>query len=336
MNSRPLVTIIIPTYNRSIFIPDTLNCLINQDYPNWECIIVDDGSDNKTLELIESFVKKDNRFALITKKNEKKGAAASRNIGMKKANGEYLIFLDSDDLLSKDCLLKRVQFMNNNPELHIGIFRGLTFENEPYDTNTIISTYKGEQTLTQFLTIDVPWVIHNPIWKTDFLIENKLFWDENLSFYQDLLFHISALAKTPRLKYNHSKPDCFWRFHNEGNIGQNYKKPDAYKTYVHIAKKILTLVKSNSASKVEIKYIHWIIKHFYFSQYFNNNSSAKNYLGEIQKISNILFFSNIFDKLYTHKLLKSMPLYKGFVYKLFMVPKYTSIKKHYFLNNNLK
>lgn len=92
-----LVSIITPTYNSEKFISETIQSVQNQTYQNWEMIIVDDGSTDKTVEVIEAILRKENRIKLIISK-ENEGPAVSRNKGIAEAKGKYMTFLDADDI----------------------------------------------------------------------------------------------------------------------------------------------------------------------------------------------------------------------------------------------
>ena len=95
IRNKPLVSIIMPVYNRVEVIKNAINSILNQTYSNWELIIVDDGSTDGTREFLETFT--DTRIKVFF--NEiNKGVSASRNLGLKKANGDYIAYLDSDDL----------------------------------------------------------------------------------------------------------------------------------------------------------------------------------------------------------------------------------------------
>ena len=101
----PLVSIIIPTYNRAHLIGETLESLIAQSNTNWECIIVDDGSTDDTLKLLNNYCKKDNRVQIhLRPKYFPKGANACRNFGYDLCKGEYIQWFDSDDLMHPDKL----------------------------------------------------------------------------------------------------------------------------------------------------------------------------------------------------------------------------------------
>ena len=117
---KPLVSIIIPTYNRAHVISETLECVSLQDYPNWECIIVDDGSTDITEEIVKKHVDKDSRFQFKQRPPTRpKGASSCRNIGMETARGEYLQFLDSDDLVSPNKLTDQIAVLVQSKPLTI-------------------------------------------------------------------------------------------------------------------------------------------------------------------------------------------------------------------------
>lgn len=105
------VSVITPTYNSALYVADTIQSVINQTYTNWEMIIVDDHSNDKTVKKIREI--EDPRIKVIVlEKNS--GAAIARNTALQEADGEYFAFLDSDDLWKKDKLAKQISFMKDN------------------------------------------------------------------------------------------------------------------------------------------------------------------------------------------------------------------------------
>ena len=94
----PDVSIIIPTYNVEKYIEQCLKSLFAQKYKNFEIICVDDGSTDKSSEILEEYEQKDKRFTVISQPN--KGVSAARNRGMQQAKGKYIMFVDSDDWLA--------------------------------------------------------------------------------------------------------------------------------------------------------------------------------------------------------------------------------------------
>lgn len=96
MNNPPLISVIIPCYNRENFIGKTIESVISQTYKNWECIIVDDGSTDKSAEKIKEYISKHSSIKYRYQKNQERCIA--RNNGIQNAKGKYIAFLDSDDI----------------------------------------------------------------------------------------------------------------------------------------------------------------------------------------------------------------------------------------------
>ncbi|MFL1012230.1 glycosyltransferase family 2 protein [Flavisericum labens] len=94
------ISIIIPTYNRGYLIGETLDSILAQTYSHWECIVIDDGSTDNTQTTVAEYLKKDDRFNLVSRPNRTlKGPSASRNYGIELSKGDYLLFFDDDDIL---------------------------------------------------------------------------------------------------------------------------------------------------------------------------------------------------------------------------------------------
>lgn len=109
-----MFTIVIPTYNRANLINRALDSVLTQSYTDWECIVVDDFSIDNTKEIVEQYILKDKRFRYILNEG-RKGACGARNTGIVHANGEYISFLDSDDVYTEATLLCQYEaFMSNS------------------------------------------------------------------------------------------------------------------------------------------------------------------------------------------------------------------------------
>ncbi len=100
-----MISVIIPTYNRGYIIKRAIDSVINQTFDDWELIIVDDGSDDNTNEIVNDY--KDDRIKYI-RNRDRKGACYSRNLGMQNAMGEYFCFLDSDCIWRENFLYDRI------------------------------------------------------------------------------------------------------------------------------------------------------------------------------------------------------------------------------------
>lgn len=144
-----IVSIIIPAYNRAHLLPETLDSIIGQNYKYWECLVVDDGSTDDSDLIYKKYKEKDNRFRfLVRPSSKKKGANSCRNIGLQNATGDFIVFFDSDDLMTEDHLkikvdgmikyssdyvITRTRFLNSNENYIDDYYKFDTFELTAYN-----------------------------------------------------------------------------------------------------------------------------------------------------------------------------------------------------------
>jgi glycosyltransferase involved in cell wall biosynthesis len=114
-DSAPLVTVIVPTYNRADLIGETLESIAAQTFTDWECLVIDDGSTDDTRAVVEGFSAREPRFRYVWQENA--SAASARNHGIRLARGKYIAFVDSDDLFTPDRLEWQVKAAEADPEL---------------------------------------------------------------------------------------------------------------------------------------------------------------------------------------------------------------------------
>lgn len=113
----PLVSVIVPTYNYGEFIGEMLESLQAQTYGNWECLVIDDDSTDSTQEVVAQYAREDSRIKYLHQSNQRQ--AAARNTGLKNARGQYVQFLDADDLIEPHKLEKQVRYLEHHPEVDI-------------------------------------------------------------------------------------------------------------------------------------------------------------------------------------------------------------------------
>ncbi len=110
----PAVSVIIPTYNRALWLTDAINSVLNQSYQDFELIVIDDGSTDRTREIVATY---SDRIQYLYRSN--RGPSAARNLGIKNARADLITFLDSDDRWLKQKLQAQVDLMTKNPEIKI-------------------------------------------------------------------------------------------------------------------------------------------------------------------------------------------------------------------------
>ena len=191
MNS--LVSIIIPCYNKAAFLAETLQSVLNQTYTEWECILVDDGSTDDTPAVAKAYFEKDTRFRYFLKKNE--GVSCARNFGIEKAQGDFIIFLDADDILADFSLLKRLEYFNQYPEQDGLVFSTHFFEEDIHNHGNLFNCdpeiESERKYLELFLNYRFSFAVMSSIWRRSVL--EKVQFRDDLRLLEDVVFHIEIL-----------------------------------------------------------------------------------------------------------------------------------------------
>lgn len=140
MEHKPLVSVVIPCYNQAIYLPDALDSLLKQSFHDWEAIIVNDGSPDKTKEVSLNYVEKDQRFKYIYKENG--GLPAARNVGIKNAQGKYILPLDADDRIADTYIEKALKVFQDHPHTDLVYCQVSYFGNKEGRWNLSYKSYE--------------------------------------------------------------------------------------------------------------------------------------------------------------------------------------------------
>lgn len=189
--SYPLVSIIIPVYNRADLLGSTLDSILYQTYKNWECIVVDDGSDDYILELMNFYCGWDNRIKFFTRPAEYlKGANSCRNYGFKKSRGLYIQWFDSDDLMVPGFLETKIKAIEEK-KVDFVISKSTNFQDP--DPGNIISKnekyYRFDEfpiTSFNYVSQKINWLTYDFFGKKEILIDIKF--NPNLRSSQEYNF----------------------------------------------------------------------------------------------------------------------------------------------------
>lgn len=123
-----MVSIIMPVYNSEKYVSDAIESVCNQSYKTWELLIVNDGSTDHSSKIIDDYAKKDSRIKVFHISNE--GVSMARNYALDKCNGNYITFIDSDDVYHPERLKKMMQIFVQNPDCDIVFSRHKEFRGE--------------------------------------------------------------------------------------------------------------------------------------------------------------------------------------------------------------
>lgn len=207
------VSVIIPTYNREVYLREAIQSVRAQTYRPIECIVIDDGSTDNTKAVLEEIAKTvDKNFKLLYIFQENSGSQVARNTGTKASMGEYIQYLDSDDLLYPEKLEKQVAFFRENEEcdgVWGGWAKGLPEKNE------LIESIAGEDLLTQFLTEHC--IVNFSFLFRKTIVEKIGDWDINIRRNQEIDFQVRGLLEGGNYRY---QPQIcgLWRTHDGERI----------------------------------------------------------------------------------------------------------------------
>tara|TARA_R100001369_G_scaffold87750_1_gene123525 strand:- start:1368 stop:2306 length:939 start_codon:yes stop_codon:yes gene_type:complete len=193
----PLVSIIVPTYNRAHLIDDTLDSILAQTYQNWECIVVDDGSTDHTDALMADYISKDSRFRYYHRpKDRLPGGNAARNYGFEQSKGEYIQWFDSDDLMVPKKLESKVKtILGNDVDFVISKTKYFNIKKKkPYDYNYT----EDEVNFISYSTTHLSWFTPDIFIKR--AIAKKINFNEFLKAGQEYNFSCKLLLQTNKLK----------------------------------------------------------------------------------------------------------------------------------------
>lgn len=217
-NRPPLVSVILPTYNRADFISEAIESVLNQTYPHFELIIIDDGSTDDSISTISQYAIKDNRIRVYALKKNR-GVSVARNTGLSVARGKYIAFMDSDDTAYPHWLKTAVHFMEKNPQATIGF------------TNARFYNWTGIHTKTK-----TPFPFFSPLYRLaiysmahigsiirhDFIKEHNIRYNPAYVSAEDWDFYVQIMMKGGRIeRILPAKPLILARWHFTN-------KPDYY------------------------------------------------------------------------------------------------------------
>ena len=184
------VTLIIPVYNSEKYIGRCLDSILNQKYKNFEIMIINDGSTDKSQEIINEYKQKwPNK--IITIEQENKGVAITRNEAIKQAKSEYIMFIDNDDYIDKDYIEVYIKTIKNGDyDVVLGGYR------RPNEHGKIVKKLKLKEEEWCKYMIMTPWA---KIYKRQFLIDNHIeFLNNNIG--EDIFFNINLILKSKKIK----------------------------------------------------------------------------------------------------------------------------------------
>ncbi|MBP92713.1 MAG: hypothetical protein CMC55_01200 [Flavobacteriaceae bacterium] len=201
MALQPLVSIIIPTYNRAHLLGETLDSVLAQTYPNWECLVVDDGSTDGTAELLNHYIAKDSRFHYHKRPDSHlAGGNGARNYGFELSSGDYIQWFDSDDLMLPTKLELKLDAILEHDVDFVVCENAEIFSRHPYKVKKRWLIQTEGNVLLNHLKGRVAFTTAGPLFRKSFLKDKPLF-DERVLISQEWEFFSRLLTVNPKMFY---------------------------------------------------------------------------------------------------------------------------------------
>jgi len=300
----PKISIIIPTYNRANLLAKSINSVLSQTYKDFELIVVDDGSTDNTSEIVENFKKNDVRIVYIHIDNSG-GPAHPKNIGIKKAQGEYIAFLDDDDEWMSTKLEKQISlFENNKDDLAI------------VSCDSVVIDDRGEiavktSKITNYGLRDL--LIKNSIFTGTVLmkasaIQNMDLFDEQLKFLEDWDMWIRILADNKKIEFY---PEILFKYNiGNANTTKNVSDTKKIEALEYVYKKNIFLYEKYKIShvimfRIAIKY--YLAKKYEESRRYFKQSIFKN---KTYLLAYIGYFFSLFGNFGNYMFNLSIKMYR--------------------------
>lgn len=269
-------SIILPIYNAENTIENTLKSIEMQTFSDYEVLMIDDGSTDRSRIICEYYTQKNNRFKYYKKKNQ--GVSSARNYGLKCAKGEFIAFIDSDDLYMSNYLEELYQLVCKEPgydNYWCGFF--VVKENRITSVEkTEIHIFSDENEVSlhkrsEIMSLHEKWLdstLWNKIYRRDIIEQKALVMNEKLSLGEDLLFNYNYLDNVSEVIVILNKPLYVYHQYSNGSLDSKYRS-DLKKLYDILDDRVFQYLHTWNISKHQIK-------KFYSSIFYSQEKIMKN------------------------------------------------------------
>ena len=295
-------SVIVPIYNVEKYVDNCIQSIVNQDYKDFECILVDDGSTDLSPKICDKYGKIDDRIVVIHKKNG--GLSDARNAGMEIAKGDYYLFVDGDDYIDSDTLQILAEYLKYDSDIIV------------YDFNTIDSNgkliwksdYSGKNykfsdekdvfdyIAKKFWKSDIAWSACNKVYKSRIIKENNIkFIDNKKVFSEDGLFNMFYLQHTKKI-ISVGKP-LYHYVQRSGSLMQDDEKIIKVKQFSLLGEELYRYIRKSGIGYAEKKY-YIIFYKIMQRQYIKGDILS--IIKETNTIENKSFFKKMTKKMLIH------------------------------------
>lgn len=323
------VSIITPVYNVERCIEKTINSIINQSSKNFELLLIDDGSKDKSIEIAENLlINSDVNYRII--KQENGGVSVARNKGISEAKGEYVCFLDSDDYIHKDYIkLMYEKASACDCDLIFCDYTQVDSKGQVLVESTtkfLDDFISGKEGALKQLSCDITIGMGSALYKTSIIRENNIYFDSNRKYAEDVVFTVKALLKMNKIMSLDKALMFYVRWEASVTNSVSLRHLDCYYSYVDLLKYIDSQGDFKEIKKFLIEYkIPYAIAHVFSVLSKDNNfhddlfkflskedvkenlrvykmqKFNKNYIRYLIQCKGILYFPNTLLKIFSNR-----------------------------------
>ena len=340
------ISIIIPVYNVEQYIKNCLESVINQTYDNWEIILIDDGSTDNSKAIYENIAIKNDKIKIFKQTN--KGVSAARNLGIEKAQGDYIVFLDADDWIEKKFLERMLEvienedadivqcnfyYANNRSNIerkHIRPSYSIRNNMDELQLDTLYREYDEKKNHKSVGAMRGVW---GKIFKSNLI--KKIRFNENIDVFEDGIFVLNALQNSKKVVLIDEYYYYYWMTENSSN---SKYKPSFTNTTIKIFQSISDFIDKNQKSNEFKEYFNIMVFEMISTtidkDIFNIHSkySKKEKIIQLKKFIEQYFCNTAIINLNTKFLNKNQKL----LYRLLKIKCYTVIYYLYMIKQKTK
>jgi len=320
-NHKQLVSVVVPTFNQERFIAETLQSIVNQTYKNLEILVSDDGSTDRTVEIINTFAQKDSRIKpFFSTKN--RGIPYNFNRAFDACAGEFVAFFSGDDLMYANKIEQQVHFLNQNSSVDLVMHEVEIFDSQ---SGSLISVHKNTpdskipDSPLQWL-FPTKWVFnkkYSSILPTSILARSSYYlkarYDERFKYKHELLFHLENYLHSPKSKWA-VLPEILGKYRQHIDNFTNNKELSKLREEEKFLIHALVLQKYPQVSAYSRNFIHFtMFENLLFYEFQKKN---KYYLKQFYLEAGFWKFSYLYFCLFLKKMNLLFPFFKIFRFLL--------------------
>lgn len=291
-------SVIIPIYNTEKYLTRCINSIINQTYKKMELILVDDGSTDDSKKICDKFARDYEMIKVVHQKN--RGVSAARNVGLKLASNEYIVFVDSDDWIERETLENLYNVIKHN-ETDCIVFNLKEQVLKKIENKNQTQTWEEEiekLIITERINSPV-----NKVYRNSIIKNNNIKFDEEVSIGEDLLFNIEYFTSSKKI-YILNKELYHYEVSNNKSLSRKYKE-DKYEQLMYVNDRIKKITNSLESTKikrailyVKLKSICSCILELFHENCKYSTQKKVNFIKKIRKENGIIVVKNINLKIF--------------------------------------